>query len=379
MFFYLPSKIYFGYEHIDEFIEFFISHKIAVLTSVGKKRLCNPIISDILERFRKAGIEYEVFDCAYPNPTYDNVQDAVRGIKEYRCTAVLAIGGGSVIDCAKAAAYQAANEKDLWYYVTHCDACTDKSLKLGVISTTAGTGSEINCCAVITKDHEKRALFCPAIYPASVLIIPEVMCSIPKEMSIFQTLDSMYHAIEGFFSKNSTAFSEVCSENCIRLCLENVDGLLKDPTDIKVRSNLCLASIYSSMADMYGGCLSAHSLGHAITAFHPEISHGMSITLIAKNYYSKMLDTDIPEIVKKKERMTALFKKYITACVAIDSQDFGLILDIFFSYLGLKKVSLSEDAEKLYINARQTVGELFENDPINLSDEEFINILKESL
>lgn len=382
--FYFPCNILFGKVHIDDFVASFSDHKIAIITNKGKKRLANEIIVDILTRFNKMGTEYIVVDCAQPNPTYENVMCAISAIKENNCNAVIAIGGGSCIDCAKAAAYCAVNDGDMWYYVNNPNKCTNNSLPLGVINTTAGTGSEINCCAVITKANEKKALFCTAIYPKSVLIIPELLSSIPLKNSIDQTLDSMYHAIEGYFSVNASTFSEICSENCIKLCVENIDNLIKYPTDVNVREKLCIASIYSGMADMYGGCLSAHSIGHAITAYHPEISHGMSITMIASKYYSKMLNTVDMKISAKKTKLTNLFTNAIPSINA-DTDDFGEVLSNFFDHIGLKDYSLTnngigrDEAETLYNNARQTVGILFENDPVALSNEDFVDIINKSM
>lgn len=383
--FYLPTRILMGKDHISEFVHTFRGFKLAIITNKGKRRLDNPIVNEILEKFTSLGIEYVIADCAIPNPTCDCVSKAVECIKNHNCNAVIAIGGGSAIDCAKAAAFQTENPNSIWHYITHWEDCDGKALPIGVINTTAGTGSEINCCAVITNKNEKRALVSNSIFPKAVLIIPEIMCSLPIDISLDQLFDSMYHAIEGYFSIHANEFSSICSENCLRLCLKNLEPLVSNSRDVTIRRELCLGSLFSSMADMYGGCISAHSLGHAISAYHPEVSHGRSISLIAPSYYSILLNTDDPIVVAKKERVISIFDDYIPTCVENSNGNLGLILKRLMLHVGIKNLNLSDygittnDCVSIYRNARETVGELFENDPVKLRDDDYINVLMQSI
>ena len=162
---------------------------------------------------------------------------------------------------------------------------------------------------MVTHENKKMALVSDSIYPDNTFIIPELMTTLPLKNTYYQLLDCMYHAIEGFLSVNANEYSKNCSENCIRICLENLDAIINDLENVEIREKLAIASLYSGYADTFGGCLSIHSLGHAICAYHPEILHGEAIALISGKYDEVMQDNADEETKKKFERLNDIFSQ----------------------------------------------------------------------
>ena len=254
------------------------------------------------------------------------------------------------------------------------------ALKLSVITTSAGTGSEVNSCAVITHDNKKMALVSDSIFPDNVFIIPELMTTLPLKNTYYQLLDCLYHAIESFLSVNANEYSVSCSETCIRICLENLGNIMNDPENVNIREKLAVASLYSGYADMFGGCLSIHSLGHAICAFHPEILHGEAIAMISEKYYELMQKFSAEVVKNKFERLNDIFSKSLNkekTCIFADNLKY--IYEKYITPKSLKEHNINEEEyEKLIQNAKNTVGILFENDPIEMNDDLCLKIFNES-
>ena len=157
---------------------------------------------------------------------------------------------------------------------------------------------------------------------------------------------------------------------------------MNEPNNETVREKLAVASLYSGLADSYGGCLSIHSMGHAICAYYPEILHGEAIALISCKYYEYMQKYADEKLKERFEKLNDIFATSLKQSM---SKSFSENLEKIyksFEEFGNRKLSdyqIKEDEhEKLVKNARDTVGILFENDPVNMSDEICLKIFNES-
>lgn len=378
--FYLPTKVFWGIQDESAFIHYCSNRRICIISSSSGNRLKNPIIKEIIDRMSQSSticIALEVKS----NPDYNCVKNSVDIIVNNNCDLLVAIGGGSVIDCAKASAYAVIHGLDcLWQAMINPDLAFSSALPLLVINTSSGTGSEINNCAVITHKEEKRALVCDAIYPKATWIIPSLQLSMTYEQTIPMFLDCMFHAIEGYLSKNTSFFGRQSAKDCLSICLSLINIFQKEYSTDLFRENFALASLYSALADTYGGCLSIHSLGHAISAKRPMVSHGFSIAVLSRAYYTMLHmvgDSSYHESEKSLLNFIGLYyKPFSTLCDFIKN-----ILDICaLEHLSLSIWGITEkQCAQLYINARKTVSVLFENDPVILTDGDYIRILKESI
>lgn len=373
----LPTTIMWGLEEKEHFVSSCVNQRIVVICSKTRHRLHNPIIADILHSIERVAASVTISSHVESNPSYEAVIETIQDLNNCACELIIAIGGGSVIDCAKASAYGAKHpDLDLWELFLRVCGGPQGALPVNVINTTSGTGTEINCCAVVTRQSEKRAIVNDSIFPAKTWIIPELALSMSYAQTVPIFMDCLFHAIEGFLSKNSTEFGRQSALSCLKLCQGYTQSLHFCYKTLKFREDVALASIYSSLADMYGGCLSIHSLGHAISGLKPDVSHGMSIMAVSEAYYSLLHERGGAFADKE----TALLK---ALCIE-DYESLAEFLSSFYQSSDITVVSLSQmgfasdELETIYLTARECVGELFDNDPMSLTDNDFSLILANS-
>lgn len=379
--FYLPTRLLWGEEEIEFFLEPCVNKKVCVICSTSRERLLNPIIENILIKLQHIALKVVISNTASSNPTYDNVIASIESIINNNCEIIIAIGGGSTIDCAKASAYGAYNGVDnLLQSMDDMSLSRPKAMPLLVLNTSSGTGSEINSCAVITIGNEKKALVCDAIYPVLTWVIPKLSLSLPYEKTVPMFLDCIYHAVEGFLSKNSTIFASEFSKTCITLCLKNLDRLRQCTNSIEVRNDLAIASLYSALSDTYGGCISIHSLGHAISGISPNVPHGISISSISVSYYTYLHQNGNTEYLKKENALINVINSQENAF-----EHLGQFMAFLNKQTGVSQYTLSrlgfgeQDFFSLLSNAHSSAGILFNNDPVVIHEEDGCYILKQSL
>ena len=377
----MPTKVLIGKKELEELTKEVKNDTLLIVTSKSGRILKTDIFKEIKESLEFNNIHYNIYSNVTTNPTKEQVDIGTEICKKNKCTAILGIGGGSVIDVSKAISFSACNN-NFWDFIEQPEKINNGALKLLVINTSAGTGSEINSCAVITHENKKMALVSDTLFPKMTFIIPELMTTISVKNTYYQILDCLFHAIESYLSINAQSFSMSCSETCIRLALENFNKIMQDPTNSVIRENLAIASLYSGYADMFGGCLSIHSLGHAICGYYPEILHGEAIALISCAYYN---------IVQKygdettKQKLCKLNNIFATSLNIDKKNNFAENLeDLYSQYNILKSRSLHQygikekDYYKIIKNAKENVGILFENDPVKMNYNLCIKIFEES-
>ena len=190
---YIPTHILFGAGKLDKLHEqSFPGKKALIIISNGKSTRTNGYLSRTEEQLRKAGITTSVFDRVTQNPTVDNAEAGADAAKNFNADFLVALGGGSVMDCAKAIALLATNKGELWDYVAigtgNGKPVPEKPLPIIAITTTAGTGSETDPCGVITKEdtNEKAFIMHPGLFPVLAIVDPELMLSVSPKFTAFQ-------------------------------------------------------------------------------------------------------------------------------------------------------------------------------------------------
>ena len=149
-------------------------------------------------------METEVLDSIMPNPTVANSEAGANAARTCNADFLVALGGGSVMDCSKAIALLATNEGDLWDYVPigsgKGQPIKNRPLPIIAITTTAGTGSETDGCGVITKEdtNEKAFIMHPSLFPVLAIVDPELMLSVPPQFTAFQGFDALFHSVDSY-------------------------------------------------------------------------------------------------------------------------------------------------------------------------------------
>ena len=358
--------------------------KALVVISNGKSVRANGYLARLESELRQAGVDYAIFDKVMANPTKPVVEEGGRFARESGCDFIVALGGGSVIDAAKAIGLLAANGGDLWDYVMFGSGKKQWPQKPGLpivaIPTTAGTGSETDGGAVITnpETNEKTGVFGPGTYPVLAVVDPELMMSVPAKFKAYQGFDALFHSTEGYISTARNEFSRMLATEAIRNVSQNLARSIREPQNIEAMSNVALGSYLSGIQMAVGSCTSAHPLEHALSAYHEKLPHGAGLIMLSKAYYSHFVerhacDARFIEMAKLMGMEDARRPEDFIAALTKLQEACG-VADLKMSDYGIDPSEFPRMAQ----NARDTLGPNFLNDPCPLSDSDCVTIYRKS-
>ena len=223
-----------------------------------------------------AGIRVALFSGVQPDPTDANVRDGLRVYVGKQCDAIVALGGGSPIDAAKAIAVLATNSEPLSQYQGY-HKVQKSGAPLVVIPTTAGTGSEVTKVAVITDTARdvKMMMLDRHFLPTVALVDFELTLSMPPALTAHVGVDTLTHGIEAYVSRKATALTDPLALTCIRLVAEHLETAWREPTNRAAREGMMLAATLGGMAFANSSVALVHGMSRPIGAvFH--VPHGLS-------------------------------------------------------------------------------------------------------
>lgn len=358
--------------------------KALIVISNGKSTRTNGYLDRLEGELDQAGVQYVIFDKVAANPTKPVVEEGGCFARDNGCDFIVALGGGSVMDAAKAIGLMAANGGDLWDYVMFGSGkkqmFQNPSLPIVAITTTAGTGSETDGAGVITnpETNEKTGVFGPGAYPVLAIVDPELMVSVPAKFKAYQGFDALFHSTEGYISAARNEFSKMVAAEAIRNVARNLAASIREPENMEAMSAVALGSYLSGIQMAVGSCTSAHPLEHALSAYHEELPHGAGLIMISKAYYSHFVEKHACD-----ERFIEMAKlmgmehaekpeDFITALVRL--QEDCNVADLKMSDYGIDP----DEFLKMAQNARDTLGPNFLNDPCQLSNVDCVKIYQKS-
>lgn len=358
--------------------------KALLVVSNGKSTRAYGYLDRVEEQLRQAGVETVLFDKIPANPTKPVVEEGGLLAKETGCEFILALGGGSVIDASKAIGIMAANGGDLWDYVLFGTGKKQwpmtPALPVVAIPTTAGTGSETDSVAVVTNPatNEKTGVFGIGTFPALAIVDAELMISVPAQFRAYQGFDALFHSTEGFISNKRNEMSKMVASEAIRSISGNLAQAIKEPANVSAMEKVAFGSYLSGVQMCVGSCISAHSLEHALSAYHPELPHGAGLVMIARAFYSFFVDKHIYDdrFIEMAQLMgmkdAGKPEDFIAALVKLQ-EDCG-VSDLKMSDYGIAPAEFPTMTQ----NARDTLGMNFFNDPCQLSDGDCVAIYEAS-
>lgn len=284
--FHNPTKIIFGKNqttHLGAQMHKDGIQKCILIAGKGSIRK-NGAYDQVIDSLEKAGIKYTESWGVEANPRLPKTCEIIAHAKEYGAQAVLAVGGGSVIDTAKAVA-AGLYLKDIWNAFIRKEMIK-QALPIYTVLTVSGSGSEMNSEAMITNIDtcQKWSISSPFIYPRLSIIDPSFQNTLPFKQTANGAMDAISHILEFYFANEKPITTLTINEALLRTITEMTDLLQKDPRDYNARANLAWGSTLAlnglSGVGMKGGDWSCHGIDHALSAFHPEISHGEGLAAI---------------------------------------------------------------------------------------------------
>lgn len=230
-------------------------------------------VTDVL---KDAGLEFCLYDGVKPNPTVSIVKEATRFYQEHQCGGIIAIGGGSAIDVAKAVSILSANGGNIEDYNG-----VGKSQKAGspiiAVNTTAGTGSEVTRAYVVTDEVKKIKMLMVDTNCLAYLAIddPELMVGMPPSLTAATGMDALTHAIEAYICNIHTPYTDGLALEAIRLVSDSLRTAVNDATNIHARTDMCWAAYMAGLAFSNAGLGLVHGIAHQLGGYY-NIPHGLA-------------------------------------------------------------------------------------------------------
>lgn len=223
---------------------------------------------------KEENIEYVTFDEISPNPRDYEVMEGARKYQEYKCNIIVAVGGGSVMDCAKGIGIVVNNNKPIRFF-EGIDKIEKPIPPLICIPTTAGTSADVSQFAIIYNVDEKykMAIISKAMVPDVSLIDPFVLLTMDSYLTACTGMDALCHAFEAFVSNANSPFTDLFALEAIRLIHENLVLNILHPEDIQVRGKTMLGSLYAGLAFSNASLGCTHSMAHSLGGYF-DLPHG---------------------------------------------------------------------------------------------------------
>ena len=382
---YIPTRVMFGEGMLNKLGDQPMPGRRAlIIISNGKSTRANGYLARTEEQLHRAGVETFVFDGVAPNPSVGNVNAGAKVARDNDCDFLVALGGGSVMDCAKAIAVMTTNEGELWDYVPigsgKGQPIAVRPLPIIAITTTAGTGSETDSSGVITKEDtfEKAFVGDASLFPVLSIVDAELMKSVPATFTAYQGFDALFHSTEGYIAKGANLMSDMYALEAIRNIAEYLPRAINDGNDIEARTRVAFGNTLSGGVMCLTLITSEHALEHALSAYHPNLPHGAGLIMVSRAYYKYFIEhhacddrfirmaqaMGMTEATKPEDFLTALTRLQEACGVAdLKMSDYGIV---------------PEEFETLMRNTREVMGVMFTSDRVQMSDADIVNVYEES-
>ncbi len=262
-----------------------------VIARLGKKKAL--IVTDkdlvrfgvaakVTEVLDKAAFPYEIFSEVKPNPTVTNVLDGIDAFKKAQADIIIAIGGGSAMDTAKAIGIVIANPEfaDI-VSLEGCAPTRNKSVPVIALPTTAGTAAETTINYVIIDEEKKKKMVCvdPNDIPAVAIIDAELMYTLPRSLTAATGMDALTHAIEGYITRGAWAMSDMMEIEAIRMIARHLPTAVEQPDNVEAREGMALAQYIAGMAFSNVGLGLVHGMAHPMGSLF-DVPHGVANALL---------------------------------------------------------------------------------------------------
>lgn len=305
-----PTKLFFGDEAQKNLAKALMPFgKKVLLTYGGGSIKRNGVYDDVISALKSAGKEVVELPGVMPNPTVEKLNEGIKVARENNVDFILAVGGGSTIDYAKAVSVSAWYNGDAWqrFWVKQEDPTPgERIIPVGAVLTMAGTGSEMNGGSVIT-NHAARMkigkVFGVDVMPKFAVLNPKYTFSLPQRQMVAGIFDTMSHILEQYFSGDDDSTSDYLAEGLMRSVIASSRVAVKNPEDYEARSNLMWSAIWALNTLIGEGKPQdwmVHMIGQAIGAY-TDATHGMTLSGVSVAYYRHIMRYGLKRFVRFAE------------------------------------------------------------------------------
>ena len=372
--YFLPVNVVFGCGKVLETGSLTKPYGNKALVVTGRSSAKKSGLYDkVADSLKQAGIEHVLFDKVAQNPLTTTAIEGAQFAKDNGCDVVVAIGGGSIMDCAKAIAFLALNDGDINDYI-YGRLKSDTALPLVLIPTTCGTGSEGNGFAVLTnpENGDKKSLRCNAIVAKVSIVDPECMMTMPKHVLASVGFDALCHCIEAYTSKIAQPFTDALSVYAMELIADNLVKVYRGEGGKEAWEKITLASTIGGMVINTAGVTLAHGMEHPASGLK-DIVHGKGLAALT------------PVVIEASEKGDHFkFAKIARIFGGVTSKDLApkirtllrnLDMECTLSDLGLSK----EDIPWMAENCMKVSAAGVANNPVVFTQEEIADLYAKAM
>lgn len=381
---YFPTRVLFGAGKLNELHTQRMPGKKAMLViSNGKSTKENGYLARTQAELEQAGVSSYLFDQVEANPLKSTVMAGAAFAREHSCDFIVALGGGSVMDCSKAIAALATSPGDVWDYIS---GGTGKGkplaadpLPLICVTTTAGTGSEVDAYGVITNDETNEKIGFGGddrLFPVLAIVDPELMLTVPPKFTAYQGFDALFHSTEVYISSFRNCMSDMIALTAIENVGKYLARAVRDGSDLEARTGMAFANTLSGHAMVVSVTTAEHSMEHAMSAYHQQLPHGAGLIMISKAFYEFFIEKHACDerFIKMAQALgmqdASKPRDFITALVKLQ-EDCG-VADLKMSDYGITR----DELDTLARNARETMGGLFAANPCEMTHADCVQIFE---
>lgn len=271
---------------------------VLIITDSGIASL--GLMDGLLKGLKDEGVDFNVYDKTVPNPTIDNIEEALQMYKAKNCTGIVAFGGGSPMDCAKGVGARVARPNKSISQMKGVLKVMKKIPPLFAIPTTSGTGSETTIAAVITdsKTHEKYAINDTSLIPHYAVMDPILTVNLPPHITSTTGVDALTHAVEAYIGRSNTTQTKQLSREAIKLIFENIYEAYSNGSNLIARANMQNASFLAGLAFTRAYVGYVHAIAHTLGGFY-SAPHGLANAIILPyvlEYYGESAHKPLAEL-----------------------------------------------------------------------------------
>ena len=318
---YHEPKTFHSIENITDILKAENKNSVLIVSDQGIRQ--SGIIDILTNILDKANIKYAVYDQTRANPTIYNIEEGLKIYNQNNCNALIAIGGGSSMDCAKAIGARVVYPKKSVEQMKGLMHVLRKIPTLITVPTTAGTGSEVTVTAVITDPDKKHkyTLNNFTFIPYYAILDPKLTVTLPKSLTATTGMDALTHAVEAYIGRSTTRQTRKLATDATKLIFENILNAYNNGLDINARANMLIAAYKAGMAfsKSYVGYI--HAIAHSLGGQY-NIPHGLANAVLmpyvlegyGKSVYKKLHKLAIAAgISNKEENSKTAAEKFIAA------------------------------------------------------------------
>ena len=284
---------------------------VLVVTDVGLAKL--GLHEPLLDALKQVGLQVAIFDKTEPNPTIYQIEEALSVYHAHHCNGIIAFGGGSPIDCAKAVAARVARPEKTIPQLKGLFKVRRPIVPLFAVPTTAGTGSEGTVAAVVSNSetHEKYPINDPELIPHIAVLDPLLTVNLPKHITSTTGMDALTHAVEAYIGHSNTEETRAFSREAVQLIYDNLYEAYTNGHNVEVRRNMQRASFLAGLAFTRAYVGNVHAIAHTLGGFY-QVPHGLANAVILPHvlrFYGDTVTKPLAELAQLVGLGTGLDEK----------------------------------------------------------------------